>query len=157
MMAPAGAALAAVSLTVMFALGGPDAMGGLAVLPMVTFVAGVILLLIGLDMAPHGPTVSIHVEVARNGIDRFLADCTLVAGPIPDPGHPGGMPLALWRPPRGYGRILVLECFNGTPGADGRYERLVKGVGHRYTDPMAAAAASYGVTPDQYAPMQSRV
>ena len=156
-MAGAGAALAAVSFLVILALGGVDADRSALIFPMVTGFAGVILLLLGLDMAPEGPVVSIHDEVARNGVDRFLGDCTLVAGPVPDPGHPGGMPLALWRPPTGYGRILVLECFNGTRGPDGLYERLVKGVDHRHRDPLAAAAASYGTTPSEYAQLHSRV
>ena len=156
-MAGIGGGMALAGLVVILARGGPDAMGDAVLFPALVLIAGVILLLLSLNMAPQGTTVSIHEEVKRNGVDRFLADCTLVAGPVPDPGHPGGMPLALWRPPTGYGRILILECFNGTPGADGRYERIVKGVDHRYRDPLAAAAGSYGATPDQYAPMQSRV
>ena len=95
--------------------------------------------------------------VAQVGVDRFLAACTIVAGPRPDPAHPGGMPIALWRPPRDFGRILVLECFNGTPGPDGRYERLAKGVAHSHRTPIAAAAASYGVPVEVYRQLERRV
>lgn len=93
---------------------------------------------------------SVQDDVEHAGADAFLARCELVAGPCPDPGHPGGMPIALWAPPAEYGAVLVLECFNGTRGPDGLFERLALGVSAEHRTPLAAAAASYGVTPEQY-------
>ena len=102
-------------------------------------------------------TSDFDTDLSRVGADRMLAGCLLVAGPVPDPGHPGGMPLALWQPPARYGPVLVLEAFNGTKDpATGRYERLAHRVSDHHTDPVAAAAASYGLPADQYAQLAAR-
>jgi hypothetical protein len=95
-------------------------------------------------------------DIRALGVDLFLSRCRLVAGPVPDPGHPGGMPLALWKPPASYGSVRVLEAFNGTPRTDGRYERIAHVVESRHRDPIKAAAASYGVPVETYAALLAR-
>lgn len=102
------------------------------------------------------PDRDLQQDVAVQGTDRFLSRCTLIAGPCPDPGHPGGMPIALWAAPPEYGRINVLECFNGTRGPDGLFERLALGVSVEHRTPIEAAAASYGVSPAQYSQLIRR-
>jgi hypothetical protein len=108
------------------------------------------------DTAATTPDADISSDIRLLGVDLFLSRCRLVAGPVPDPGHPGGMPIALWQPPAGYDRVRVLEAFNGTPGADGRYERIAHVVSARHRDPLTAAAASYGVPVDVYAALTAR-
>lgn len=102
------------------------------------------------------PDRDLQQDVELLGADAVLARCTLLSGPCPDPGHPGGMPIALWAAPPEYGRINVLECFNGTRGPDGLFERLALGVSVDHRTPLEAAAASYGVSPQEYAQLARR-
>lgn len=118
-----------------------------------------------LRTGPAGPSTltaevesrSIQDAIDRYGADAVLALCTQLTDPVPDPGHPGGMPLVLWQPPTQFGRIKVLECFNGTAQPDGSYERVAIGVDAAHTDPIAAAAESYGIDLDTYRRMSRRV
>lgn len=100
---------------------------------------------------------SIEDAVDTYGADAVLALCIQLTDPVPDPGHPGGMPLVLWQPPRPFGRIKVLECFNGTAEPDGSYARVAIGVGAEHTDAVAAAAESYGIDQVVYRRMSRRV
>ena len=82
-----------------------------------------------------------------------------VGDPVPDPGNPG-QELALYDvPERIYGDadVRVLLCTNGTVERDGTRRRFGLTVPADITDPIAAAAWGYGITPHLYATAARRV
>ena len=96
-------------------------------------------------------------DVAALGIPGFLSQCDMIGDPVPDPGHPVGLAIALWLPPRRYGRDLVLDCHNGTRDQDtGLYERVLLRVPATCRTPVDAAASTYGVNADEYLALARR-
>jgi hypothetical protein len=78
----------------------------------------------------------------------------------PDPGSPGQV-LTLCDVPEAFKHIFpwpvrLLLCSNGTPEADGTRRRFALMVPARHTDPVAAAAETYGWSRKQYASLAGR-
>ena len=97
--------------------------------------------------------------IERRGWDRFIAEAGLAqVGPaVPDPGNPG-QTLTLHDVPEGVytTHVRVLLCTNGTVERDGTRRRFGLTVPADCTDPLQAAAWTYGLTPAQYATAQRR-
>jgi hypothetical protein len=97
--------------------------------------------------------------IERMGWDQFIADAHLsqVGSTVPDPGNPGHH-LALYDvPERIYdAAIRVLLCTNGTVERDGRRRRFGLTVPATITDPLSAAAWTYGVPVEQYQRLEVR-
>ncbi|MER6951930.1 DUF6745 domain-containing protein [Nonomuraea sp. NPDC000554] len=97
--------------------------------------------------------------IERRGWDRFIAEAGLAQiGPaVPDPGNPG-QTLTLHDVPEGIytTHVRVLLCTNGTVERDGTRRRFGLTVPADCTDPLQAAAWTYGLTPTQYATAQRR-
>ena len=98
-----------------------------------------------------------NVEVRRaaielTGWDRFVdqAGCNLIST-SEDPGNPGhylrlfALPPGLFEDP-----VNLLLCDNATPERDGTRKRYGLTVPHSITDPAAAAAWTFDVTPTEY-------
>jgi hypothetical protein len=85
-------------------------------------------------------TADISADIHFHGVDEFLAGCRFLAGPVPDPGHPGGMLLALWQPPARYGRVLVLGGLQRHP----RPRRPLPADRAPLSDPRVGPSATYG-------------
>ena len=93
--------------------------------------------------------------IERLGWDQFIAAAGLqqVGDTVADPGNPG-QGLALYDVPEqiyGDADVRVLLCTNGTVERDGTRRRFGLTVPADITDPIAAAAWGYGITPDLYA------
>lgn len=92
--------------------------------------------------------------IERLGWDRFVADLDLVqvGDAVPDPGNPGHT-LALFEVPRG---ILdqrpsrVLLCTNATVERDGTRRQYGLEVPPLISDPISAAAWTFGIDPYDY-------
>ncbi|MEV1003685.1 DUF6745 domain-containing protein [Nonomuraea sp. NPDC050202] len=97
--------------------------------------------------------------IERRGWDRFVIEARLAQiGPAaPDPGNPG-QTLTLHDVPEGVypTSVRVLLCTNGTVERDGTRRRFGLTVPADCTDPIEAAAWTYGLTPAQYAQAQRR-
>ncbi|MBB6345663.1 hypothetical protein FHU36_002172 [Nonomuraea muscovyensis] len=97
--------------------------------------------------------------IERRGWDRFIAEARLAqVGPaVPDPGNPG-QTLTLHDVPEGIytTHVRVLLCTNGTVERDGTRRRFGLTVPAECTDPLEAAAWTYGLTSVQYATAQRR-
>ncbi|MET7336793.1 DUF6745 domain-containing protein [Nonomuraea sp. NPDC005650] len=97
--------------------------------------------------------------IERRGWDRFIAEAGLaqVGTAVPDPGNPG-QTLTLHDVPEGVytTHVRVLLCTNGTVERDGTRRRFGLTVPADCTDPLQAAAWTYGLTPAQYATAQRR-
>ncbi|MEW1837848.1 DUF6745 domain-containing protein [Nonomuraea angiospora] len=97
--------------------------------------------------------------IERRGWDRFIAEAGLAQiGPaVPDPGNPG-QTLTLHDVPEDIytTHVRVLLCTNGTVERDGTRRRFGLTVPAHCTDPIQAAAWTYGLTPAQYAGTQRR-
>lgn len=97
--------------------------------------------------------------IERRGWDRFIAEARLAqVGPaVPDPGNPG-QTLTLHDVPADIytTHVRVLLCTNGTVERDGTRRRFGLTVPAGCTDPLEAAAWTYGLTSAQYATAQRR-
>ncbi|MFD1545879.1 DUF6745 domain-containing protein [Nonomuraea guangzhouensis] len=97
--------------------------------------------------------------IERRGWDRFIAEARLAqVGPaVPDPGNPG-QTLTLHDVPADIftTHVRVLLCTNGTVERDGTRRRFGLTVPADCTDPLEAAAWTYGLTTAQYATAQRR-
>ncbi|MBE1583926.1 DUF6745 domain-containing protein [Nonomuraea angiospora] len=97
--------------------------------------------------------------IERRGWDRFITEAGLAQiGPaVPDPGNPG-QTLTLHDVPDDIytTHVRVLLCTNGTVERDGTRRRFGLTVPADCTDPIQAAAWTYGLTPAQYAGAQRR-
>ncbi|MFG6194590.1 DUF6745 domain-containing protein [Nonomuraea sp. JJY05] len=97
--------------------------------------------------------------IERRGWDRFIDEAGLAQiGPtVPDPGNPG-QTLSLHDVPEDIytTHVRVLLCTNGTVERDGTRRRFGLTVPANCTDPIQAAAWTYGLTPAQYATAQRR-
>ncbi|GAA3672171.1 hypothetical protein GCM10022224_040470 [Nonomuraea antimicrobica] len=97
--------------------------------------------------------------IERRGWDRFTteADLAQIGPAIPDPGNPG-QTLTLHDVPHGVytATVRVLLCTNGTVERDGTRRRFGLTVPADCTDPLQAAAWTYGLTPAEYAQAQRR-
>ncbi|WP_431917759.1 DUF6745 domain-containing protein [Nonomuraea jabiensis] len=97
--------------------------------------------------------------IERRGWDRFITEAGLAQiGPaVPDPGNPG-QTLTLHDVPADIytTHVRVLLCTNGTVERDGTRRRFGLTVPADCTDPIQAAAWTYGLTPAQYAGAQRR-
>jgi hypothetical protein len=97
--------------------------------------------------------------VERLGWDRFVTDAhlTQVGQTVPDPGNPGAdlalydVPEAIYNEP-----VRVLLARNGTPEHDGTFRRFGLTVPADIGDPIAAAAWTYSLHPDEYAQLARR-
>ncbi|MEU7004757.1 DUF6745 domain-containing protein [Nonomuraea sp. NPDC046570] len=97
--------------------------------------------------------------IERRGWDRFVIEARLAQiGPAaPDPGNPGQTLTLHDVPPGVYPTsVRVLLCTNGTLERDGTRRRFGLTVPADCTDPIEAAAWTYGLTPAQYAQAQRR-
>ncbi len=99
-----------------------------------------------------------NVEVRRCAIEHigweaFITDAELtLIGTAPDPGNLG-FDLRLYDLP---GRERLLLAVNGSVERDGTRRRYGLRVPDWYSDPIAAAAWSYGLRADQYVQLQRR-
>ncbi|MFI6742657.1 DUF6745 domain-containing protein [Nonomuraea sp. NPDC050451] len=97
--------------------------------------------------------------IERRGWDRFIDEAGLAQiGPaVPDPGNPG-QTLSLHDVPEDIytTHVRVLLCTNGTVERDGTRRRFGLTVPADCSDPIHAAAWTYGLTPAQYATAQRR-
>ncbi|MFI7145734.1 DUF6745 domain-containing protein [Nonomuraea sp. NPDC050022] len=97
--------------------------------------------------------------IERRGWDRFITEAHLAqVGPaVPDPGNPG-QTLTLHEVPADIyaTRVRVLLCTNGTVERDGTRRRFGLTVPADCTDPIQAAAWTYGLTSAQYITAQRR-
>ncbi|MFI7635473.1 DUF6745 domain-containing protein [Nonomuraea sp. NPDC049400] len=97
--------------------------------------------------------------IERRGWDRFITEARLeqVGPAVPDPGNPG-QTLTLHDVPADIytTHVRVLLCTNGTVERDGTRRRFGLTVPADCTDPIEAAAWTYGLTPAQYATAQRR-
>ncbi|MEU4229094.1 DUF6745 domain-containing protein [Nonomuraea sp. NPDC026600] len=97
--------------------------------------------------------------IERRGWDRFIAEARLAqVGPaVPDPGNPG-QTLTLHDVPADIytTHVRVLLCTNGTVERDGTRRRFGLTVPADCTDPLEAAAWTYGLTSAQYTTAQRR-
>ncbi|MEU7739770.1 DUF6745 domain-containing protein [Nonomuraea sp. NPDC049158] len=97
--------------------------------------------------------------IERRGWDRFITEARLAqVGPaVPDPGNPG-QTLTLHEVPADIyaTRVRVLLCTNGTVERDGTRRRFGLTVPADCTDPLQAAAWTYGLTSAQYITAQRR-
>ena len=75
-----------------------------------------------------------------------------VHGAVPDPGNPGGW---LWLGDDGTGRRYLIGA-DGTPNHDGVRETIRIPVPREFTDPLEAAAWTYGVDVDTYRALARR-
>jgi hypothetical protein len=95
--------------------------------------------------------------IERLGWDRFVADAGLaqVGESAPDPGNPGN-DLALYDvPERIYDApVRVLLCTNGSPERDGTRRRFGLTTPGHISDPIEAAAWTFGVAPSEYLAME---
>ena len=100
-----------------------------------------------------------RAAIERIGWDRFVeSDILQPLGPaVPDPGNPG-QELRLYVPAvRIYDRpVLVLVCTNGSLERDGTRRRFGLTVPASFTNPVAAAAWTFGWTREQYAALEHR-
>ena len=104
-----------------------------------------------------------NVEIRRCAIEKVgwaeLERHLVPVASAPDPGNPGQV-LTLCELPRemaeACGRARLLLCSNGTPEADGTRRRFGLLVPARHTDPVAAAAQTYGWSRRQYASLARR-
>jgi hypothetical protein len=105
-----------------------------------------------------------NAEVRRCAIERMgWADFVAQAGlrqigvAVQDPGNPGHN-LALYEvPERIYDEpVNVLLCTNGSAERDGTRRRFGLTCPASITDPVAAAAWGYDITPDEYRQLQVR-
>ncbi|MEU6782999.1 DUF6745 domain-containing protein [Nonomuraea angiospora] len=97
--------------------------------------------------------------IERRGWDRFIDEAGLeqIGSAVPDPGNPG-QTLTLHDVPEDIytTHVRVLLCTNGTVERDGTRRRFGLTVPAGCTDPIQAAAWTYGLTPAQYAGAQRR-
>lgn len=95
--------------------------------------------------------------IEKMGWEAFIVEgkLKLVAPPVPDPGNPGHF-LSLYEvPERLYEQpVRVLLCDNATPERDGTRRRFGLTVPASITDPVAAAAWTFGLNPDDYAQVE---
>ncbi|HET7397649.1 MAG TPA: hypothetical protein VFJ94_03915 [Intrasporangium sp.] len=108
---------------------------------------------------------AVEVMAARDGWDGIIREAgwEQVGHEVADPGNPG-QTLSLWHVPAigaregGVGLydqpVRLLRCTNGTVERDGQRHEYGLTVDARITDPVAAAAWTYNVTPEQYASLQ---
>jgi hypothetical protein len=105
-----------------------------------------------------------NVEIRRCAIEKLgwaeLERHLHSVASAPDPGSPGQV-LTLCDVPEAFKRIFpwpvrLLLCSNGTPEADGTRRRFALMVPARHTDPVAAAAETYGWSRKQYASLARR-
>jgi hypothetical protein len=104
-----------------------------------------------------------NVETRRCAIEKLgweeLERHLVPVASAPDPGNPGQV-LTLCELPReiaeACGRARLLLCSNGTPEADGTRRRFGLLVPARHTDPVAAAAQTYGWSRRRYASLARR-
>ncbi|NJP95493.1 hypothetical protein HCN51_39700 [Nonomuraea sp. FMUSA5-5] len=97
--------------------------------------------------------------IERRGWDRFVIEARLdqIGPAVPDPGNPGQTLTLHDVPPGVYPtNVRVLLCTNGTVERDGTRRRFGLTVPAACTDPIEAAAWTYGLTPAQYAQAQRR-
>lgn len=105
-----------------------------------------------------------NVEVRRCAIEKMGWDWLIkevglgqIGISVPDPGNPGHELTLYSVPPRFYDtEINVLACDNGTVERDGTRRRFGLTVPAFITDPLEAAAWTYGLTAEQYAQAQRR-
>lgn len=91
--------------------------------------------------------------IEKMGWDRFVADANLtqVGVDMDDPGNPGhqlslyDVPEQIYNEP-----VRVLLCDNATPERDGTRRRFGLTVPATVPDPIAAAAWTFGMNPDDY-------
>lgn len=106
------------------------------------------------------PNVEIRrCAIEKLGWDEFERHLIAVAS-APDPGNPGQL-LTLYDVPAGLrdnyrGAVRLLLCSNGTPEPDGAGRRFGLTVPPHHTDPVAAAAESYGWSREEYASLARR-
>ncbi|MER6004832.1 DUF6745 domain-containing protein [Nonomuraea angiospora] len=97
--------------------------------------------------------------IERRGWDRFIIEAGLeqIGPAVPDPGNPG-QTLTLHDVPEDIytTHVRVLLCTNGTVERDGTRRRFGLTVPADCSDPIQAAAWTYGLTPAQYAGAQRR-
>ena len=104
-----------------------------------------------------------NAEIRRCAIEKVgweeLERHLVLVASAPDPGNPGQV-LTLCELPReiaeACGRARLLLCSNGTPEADGTRRRFGLLVPARHTDPVAAAAQTYGWSRRRYASLARR-
>jgi hypothetical protein len=92
------------------------------------------------------------------GWDAFVetAKLTQIGSTVPDPGNPGeyltlyDVPEQIFDTP-----IRVLLCTNATPEKDGSRHRFGLTIPASISDPIAAAAWTFNVTPSQYAQLEA--
>ncbi len=107
----------------------------------------------------HSNTEVRRAAVERIGWDRFIAEARLVpvGAPVPDPGNPGqeltlyDVPGRIYRTP-----VRVLLCTNGSVERDGERRRFGLTVPARFSDPVEAAAWTFGWDREQYAALEHR-
>jgi hypothetical protein len=105
-----------------------------------------------------------NVEIRRcaiesRGWEAFIGDLPGVPATAPDPGNPGQQLRLYELPPRGSGwwyHVRLLVCANGTPEADGSRHLFGIFVPRHITDPVGAAAWTYGLTKKQYLRLERR-
>lgn len=99
-----------------------------------------------------------NTEVRRCAVEafgwpRFIEDAELsmVGDPVPDPGNPGHT-LSLFDIPQQLfaERVRILLCTNATAERDGTRHRFGLSVPAQISDPISAAAWSFGVDPTFY-------
>jgi hypothetical protein len=105
-----------------------------------------------------------NVEIRRCAIeslgwDRFVREARLqpAGEDAPDPGNPGGRLRLYDVPERLWGsRARLLTCLNGTAERDGTRRSYGLTVPADISDPVQAAAWTYGLTRQEYATLQRR-
>lgn len=107
----------------------------------------------------HGNAEVRRCAIEHMGWDRFVRKAGLdqVGLACPDPGNPGHE-LTLYDIPRKIfrGDVRVLICTNGSPDRDGTRRSFGLTVPGNITNPVAAAAWTYGCTVDEYAGLARR-
>ncbi len=94
-----------------------------------------------------------NVEVRRCalekiGWDNVLKSVGTMTRSVPDPGNPGQR-LNLWKCD-GIEEYAMLECTNATVERDGTRRKYILTVPHRFANPVAAAAWTFGTTVKKY-------
>jgi hypothetical protein len=114
------------------------------------------------DPTPERIADEPNVEIRRCGIesygwDRFITQLAECASAEPDPGNPGQLlrlydvPERLWGAP-----VRLLVCVNGTPERDGTRRTYGLTVPADIRSPVAAAAWTAGMEPNDYRQLQRR-